>query len=319
MALDFLTPQILAFNLGTCLLFFLLLASFCSPFIALFTERLFASRSKVFYDKCAHQIARMALWVGFFAVGLFIVFVLALGLGFEPDLFSRPLLTPLAAFICLPVIYLVLAGAYLFSWDRLRSVRGLHILIGLLASLAALASVMALLLLLYAMQFPLQEFSETASLAEIARTLAGNALDDPSSWMFLAHSAVTGLGAAGAFSLIWLILRRNKDDFGRDYYVFATHYCARWAFFSTLLGLLAAVGLTYYLRDTAPPELGQALPPLLYGLEYGLPFLACVLWLLIIKSATPLRHRPGAVLACLLLFSAMFAQLTCFTTIIPLP
>lgn len=319
MSLEFLTPQMIIFNFVTSLLFFMLLASFCGPFIALVTERLFAARGKVFYDKLAHQTARMTFWVGFFTVDLFIILSFILGFWFMPELFEKPYINVITMFICLPAVFLVLVAIYLYSWNTLRNTRSAHILIGFASSIAALLSIFALLLLVYIFQSPLPEFAEGASLKEVVSELLQMAAGDPSFWIFLVHTAASGLGAAGALSLIWLILRRYKDDFGRDYYVFATHYSARWAVITTLIGLVLAASLTFYLKDAALPELGETPPHLLYGLAYGLPVLACLLWGLIIKSPTPLRHRPGAFLACICLLGAMFAQIMCYTSMTPMP
>lgn len=49
-----------------------------------------------------------------------------------------------------------------------------------------------------------------------------------------------GIGISGAAAMIWLLLRRSRDDFGRDYYAFAARKCARFAGWS---GLVALPGL----------------------------------------------------------------------------
>ncbi len=47
----------------------------------------------------------------------------------------------------------------------------------------------------------------------------------------------TSLSISGAMAMAWLLLRRSRDDFGRDYYAFAVRKCARISGWSALIAL----------------------------------------------------------------------------------
>jgi hypothetical protein len=95
-----------------------------------------------------------------------------------------------------------------------------------------------------------------------------------------------GLAAAGGFALLLQILRRKRDDYGRDYYVLAARWCATWAAWGGA-GLSVASGwLNWRLAESAAGAL-RVLPPACAGI-----MLACTLaWLGVARSANPLRWK----------------------------
>lgn len=66
----------------------------------------------------------------------------------------------------------------------------------------------------------------------------------PKELVLMGDGWLYGPGAAGGMSLLWLLIRRNKDDFGRDYYGFAARACASFAAFGGLLAIMNSVSLT---------------------------------------------------------------------------
>lgn len=135
-----------------------------------------------------------------------------------------------------------------------------------------------------------------------------------------------GPGVAGGLSLIWLLLRRTKDDFGRDYYGFAVRVCASFAAFGGLLGVMNTVSLSQSLIGLfGKPMVPELLLPAwltmagehaytLLGAEtvlrmglstvpHALGFLclllpapsllAALLWFVVARAAVPMRHKLG--------------------------
>jgi hypothetical protein len=92
----------------------------------------------------------------------------------------------------------------------------------------------------------------------------------------------------------YLILRRNKDDFGRDYYRFALPQAARWG-----LALLApaaiAVGWLGFRGMIWTPLLGASM-----AVAGGAALIGVWLNARAIRSHHPLRLKGGALTACLL-------------------
>ncbi len=112
-------------------------------------------------------------------------------------------------------------------------------------------------------------------------------------WVFLAVSLSAVLG------LVYLLMRRNRDDFGRDYYKYALPVCARWALYPFAATLLLC-GWVYVLITPAlafTTSLSLMASTALAALSL---LLAALCWLGIMRSANPLRLK-GVILAGVLL------------------
>ena len=102
--------------------------------------------------------------------------------------------------------------------------------------------------------------------------------------------------------LVYLVIRRNVDDFGRDYYKFTASFCANWSLVMLVLVLPALAWLTFTflpLLDLNDPAL--LLPGTLAGASLFLVLINC---LVISRSETPMRHKASMFFAVLL--SALF-------------
>lgn len=304
------------------LLLVLLLACLCAPFLAALTESAYTLRRKIFYDKCALQITQAALTLGL------LLFSVAGGSGLfflyrqRPELF-QPVpqwdgLLPYVLPCALPLAALLLLALYLATWNVLKKLRPLHIFLGLCAALFCLAVLFGGFLFLSALQEPFLSLIFRAAPLTVVQALLLDFLDSPAMWLSLAYLFSFGLAACGSLSQIWLIARRARADYGRDYYVFAMHYCARIALIFTLAASALAGAIFWRLRQSVPPELGQAQDPGILLIAAGLPLSCCLLWLCMIKSDTPLRHKPGAFFAFLFLFIALCAHLMLFFSAFPL-
>lgn len=113
-------------------------------------------------------------------------------------------------------------------------------------------------------------------------------------WPVWAAIVSNGVGAAGVLGMGYLILRRNKDDFGRDYYRFALARAARWGLVLLLPVVIAAVWLGY--RGVAwTPVLAASLAVVLIAV-------LAVVWLSVrvMRNRHPLRLKGEIIAACLL-------------------
>ena len=257
---------------------FFALAALAAPLLGVVTESLYVFKHQSFYDKCALQITQAA-----FCMGLFIFFTLGAGLFYYvyyvdyiaiPPLIKAPSLTGL-----------LLLGVYWITWSALKQRRALHLLLGWAAALSMLGALFVFCGLLIAVDWP--------------------------AFMALIYVGLlcAGLAAGAGLSQLWLIMRRFKADYGRDYYAFAMRYCARVALASTLAATLAVGALLFLLRDFIPAQLMQRPDVGITLIAFGLPLSCCQLWLGIARSENPLRHKIGAFFACIFLFMALCAQL----------
>lgn len=253
-------------------------------------------RLKIFTDKFGQQAATFALLGGLWA---FLVLAATLaGLAFlapakAPYYLGLPL--PLAA-----VAGSVLAGAVAFlayrgSWQRLKTQKPLHGVIGLCATLllwlafaVGLAAARPLVLGLppvVGLAFPLPP-------------------GDSLYWRMLALGLPLSVGLAGTFTGAWLVWRRDRDDFGRDYYNFTMRLSARFGFVGHVLSLAALAWLGLGLLPLAG-ELTTVLSVSL-GL-YGSGVLLTLVCLgFIMPQDNALRHK-------LLLLAAFFGSLLALT------
>jgi len=174
---------------------------------------------------------------------------------------------------------------YSGSWAGLGRKKWLHRILGGLSLLALLAGT-------YGGMNVLWDWTPGGGLPEAS---SWKAMWYPAAWsIWPAWIALVsnGIGAAGILGTGYLLLRRNRDDFGRDYYRFALARSARWGLVLILpvlitAGWLALRGLT-----------GLALLPCAAA---GLAALASVwLALRLIRSRHPLRLKGSVLLACLL-------------------
>ena len=307
---------------ATGLLLFLLLASLCAPLLAVATESAYKLRQKAFYDKCALQITQAG-----FGLGLLLLIVVGGSVAFlvcrqHPELLQSPpqwnALLPYILPYAPPLAALFLLALYLATWNALKKLRVLHIPLGLCAALLCLGILFTALLFLGALQEPFLTLIFWTAPVTVMQALLLDFLDSPTQWLGLAYLFTFGLAACGSLSQLWLIARRARADYGRDYYAFAMHYCARISLVFTLAASALAGGVFWRLRQSVPPELSQPQDPGILLIAAGLPLSCCLLWFCIIKSDTPLRHKPGAFFALLFLLIALCAHLMLFFSTFPL-
>jgi hypothetical protein len=209
------------------------------------------------------------------------------------------------------VMWLWLGGAFLLglvflvfytlSWKRLRRSKGLHLVAGLLSLLCLWGAIGWL--------------SNLATGYVALRWLPGVELEATWQWLFRVDHPllwcvsglllVLSLASAGALGCGYLVLRRNRDDFGRDYYRFAVQRSAAWAFVSA--GLIPGfVALLLVLKQwqwvPQDPIGGSAL-----GLALAAQIAALLLWARLLRSEHPMRLKGTISLGALLTWIALTA------------
>ncbi|MBG0791059.1 MAG: hypothetical protein H0S80_11235 [Desulfovibrionaceae bacterium] len=272
------------------------MAALGCPAVAVLGEISAKANKKVFLDKYGQQTGTMGLILLAF---LLLVTGAGVGIGLYryPQLLEQSLDTrsPFFAGTVLFAVFAVTALIYFPTWKRMRSAKAAHILIGMVSALSAVSAV--------AVVTPAKLAYNVSQGAPSQETLA------TASAMALPLSAMYGLlvlAAAASLSLAYLVIRRNKDDFGRDYYNFALRLAARWALLP-MIGFLACQGWLY----ARLPESMQVMilgTPLAYvwsGLV-ALGVVSVALWLVLARSESPLRLK-GLAFLTILLFWAMHA------------
>ena len=291
------------------------LAAFAGLGVVSGAARLLAvTRRRASYEKCARQLALLALALGWpLLVGGRIWLFFAHD-SYTPD--SLPAFMAEMAWILLGLSVLV-SSLYFSLWKFLPKLPVLHAALGIISGLQgwfALAATLAAARLQAAFVRP-----DAASL-----TLGDIFLPGWFSpfWCALYASLPLILGLAGGAGALWLALRRRRDDFGRDHYNVMLPRCAVWArpaWALFWLFLLFAAGLTIQAhRQTGAFTTLDAL------WESGrlLLWLApAALWTVVSRSAAPLRHKPTLILALLLAMTCLpfyfFTGITAITLVRP--
>lgn len=110
----------------------------------------------------------------------------------------------------------------------------------------------------------------------------------PANALLLLHLAGTGLALAALLAGLRVALRRNKDDFGRDYYAYATRTTARWA---------AGAGMLFTVATAFAPQALSFAGDFLEDLDRTLYLaavlggMATLLWGVVGASSAPLRLK----------------------------
>ena len=278
------------------------LASLGVPFIAVFSEITAKNKKKIFYDKYAQQITALGLITGMFALFGITAGLLTL-VGNDPG--SKTVLidpasglVPVYVSILLEAVSMIL---YYTTWKKLKKSKPVHMIFGILAGLSGLAvlytSLCAILfwlvsggnaaqpLLLYIAQVP-------PALAHLIPPLAAMGF-------FLA------LVLAGGLSLTWLVIRRSKDDFGRDYYKFSMNFAALLSLAFTICLIIPAgwVAIVSQMDFVITKLMGG------YIIFLSPALILSVLWAVVMRSQTPLRLKPAVFLSILFLWTCQTGAL----------
>ena len=177
-----------------------------------------------------------------------------------------------------------LIGVVLYSgaWQALHYRKGLHRLLGAVSLLGILGGIYAVI------NAQLGQDGQLAS-----QGLAGwRAVWFPAGhpvWPLWSAAVLNAVASAGAAKMIYLILRREKDDFGRDYYRFALARAAKWA---PVLLALPPLGAGWIALSSPAAFSTRIL--ILLAAAAAVAIAAAALCLPVIRSRHPLRLKANA-------------------------
>lgn len=259
-------------GLVTALGVMILGTSFGIPALAFLSEISGIVRQRVFMDKFARQTARLGLLfiysILLAVAGAWAIIILYLknpGSWIEYDIFWD-----FSLYLCL--LSAGLFSLYYFLWDRLKKIKSFHLALG---ALAVLSMKTFLALLFWAV------YRELMVIPEVIPELDSIFLP------ILAQIFIISLSGAAALTLAYLLLRRNRDDFGRDYYRFALGFGAKWAIFFILASPVTCIWL-FMVAGNGFDFTYTAFP----GAVYALALILMVIVLSrIIRSDQPMRNK----------------------------
>lgn len=295
----------------------LILSSVFGAFMATANEFATLQTKRAFYARAARQTAQTALCTGTLAALLGAGFMVWFAMN-EPALLAPPYIAPLALTGGSIVIALALLAIYVHPRPGKTLAGKTHATIGLASAVWSALALFCCTGIVRRLLHTPPEFETTLPLA-LQLHLFFEIPFDSFFWPLLLESVPLGFAFAAAFTCIWLLLMRGKQDYGRDYYNFALPCCARWAFGGTLLAVLAGVFVFFESRKLMLPELSHEPSLLLDVLSAALPLLACLLWIFTMRSPHPMRHKISVVLALLFLLAGFAGQVLMLNKVIPSP
>lgn len=282
------------------------LAALGTPLIAFFNE-IFGQKSRLL-DNFGRQTSTLAMVTG--------VITLIIGAGaayvaytkypaLEPWLANGP--TPLNIVLGCFVIGVLLSIIYARTWKPMRKNKGAHLFIGFLTALVNSATAICGTTIVYLMLMsPTGKELASIDLEVLSSSLTYSIL------LPLIGLNFTGTLASGsALACAYLIIRRNRDDWGRDYYATAMRAAAKWALITMHLHL-ATQG---WLAATLPQGMLKIFTgtALLYmaGATVGTTLVSAMLWIPILRSEHPMRLKGLVWIAVLFTWLATIGLATC--------
>ncbi len=275
------------------------------PFVAMLSEFWGWRKRKKFMDKFALQVTRLSLicvavWVIMAIVGV----IWSYYSSFWDILIeiSRNYVYLSAGAFSLGVLFLII---YFMSWKSLNKHKFAHLIFSLF-------SIICLWSFFYisfncALQLILKSEKDGTATCLIP-VFTGLSVTYPIIWPFTSQFILLVFGGTGALSLLYILLRRKKDDFGRDYYRYALASSAKWSLVFPAQ-VITLVWIYYLVKE----QIQFFAWPLSFFLPFASLFVCLFvlvfLWLRVLKSTIPLRLKGS------ILFSAVlsWASLSLYT------
>lgn len=284
---------------------FTTLAAIGAPILAVILEITAKARKKIFYDKLAQQITAMALI-------LYFLFIICLGgaaayfcrkLPWLKEWLINPSSPVMMFYITLAVALLGLIP-YKMTWKKLKKSKPLHMCLGFIGMLGGVASIHVATVVMKQF-FALLPESATPAVPQVPFYTYFMAVPGKAEMFLVGLYLIMALSFAATAGGFYLVLRRNKDDFGRDYYKFSLPVVSKWALAPTCGMLTAVTGVVYYMINPGFEILYKDLTiAMTFGSALFLIFVCCAVWVVAWKSETPMRHKIGLGFAPFLLIIA---------------
>lgn len=265
--------------LGPAFFSLLAMGAFGSPVVAVLGELAAKAKGKIFFDKYGQQTGAMGRIL---LLLLLVIWGAAIAILFTrfPQLAAKVTApgTPLLWACYASGAFLVLGVIHFSTWKAMRNAKGVHIALGLCATVASISAV--------TLAVPAKLIIGQPDTASFQQVFA-SPMAQPMAVMY----TLLSISSAAALSCVYLVLRRNQDDFGRDYYNFGLKLAARWAFIP-MFGFLACQGWLYAVLPDAFRTMVTGTMLGYVWLAAGILGLLCMtVWLLIARSETPLRLK----------------------------
>ncbi len=239
------------------------------------------------YDKAARQMAAIALILGWIVLIGSRIYLFFSSDGYVPTSLVGTVVELSWGVFGFAVIALSIHFAV---WRFLANHRICH---SLLAFLAGIHGLVGCLAIMGALRLRLACELPNADQIRIEDLFNFSVLPSPLFYA-LVMTVPLALAMPSGFGLVWLAVRRSRDDYGRDYYTSIMRWVARWGFIAWIPVVLLAGGIVY-LEALPLLDAGTQIEPMtlaIYGCRVLPALLACIMLCVMRRSALPMRLRP---------------------------
>lgn len=284
-----------------------ILLAYCGIFFISSAAKIISiARGRSAYNKCSRQTALLGIIFGWLLL-----------IGSRVWLYyTQPGYTPgsLLSFM-LEMSWLLLSLGVLFStiyycfWGILKNMPVLHSTIGVIS---AVQNCIAFVAILFTIRLDaVVAEAETAAIS--LPSLFPEAWNAPL-WSAGCYSIPLIFALSGAFSACWLVSRRQKDDFGRDYYNQMLPWCTAWARNGwALLWLLLLISTSLRIWLQTKEGVFNSQDAILDVAAIMIWLLPVLFWTWVMKSRFPMRQSWALFVALCFAFAFMipyFLELT---------
>ena len=253
------------------------------------TARIFAvTRKRSSYEKCSRQLAFLGMMIGWGLLAGSRVWIFFQEKRFPPEITYLIEMSWL-----LLSLAVMLSSIYFVLWRLLKNMPVLHMTVGLISAVQAC---LTLVMILLTARF-LAAFVHPEAATLTMEHIIPMSWDAPC-WTAACYSLPLVFAMPAAFGSLWLVLRRNREDFGRDYYNTMIPWCAAWArnaWTVLWLILLTSGSVQMWLQwQSGSFDQQSALLDCARILLWAIPAL---LWAMVCRSAIAMRHKITLLLA----------------------
>ncbi len=239
------------------------------------------------YDKAARQMASVAL-----VIGWLLLVGSRVWLFFSSDSYVPASMVANIVELswCIFGFAVIALSVHFAVWRFLAAHRICHSLLAFLSGIngvAGCAAILGSLRVLMALELP---NADKISLPD----LFNFQLFPSSLWYAGAMILPLALALPASFGLVWLLLRRRRDDFGRDYYTKTMKWVSLWGAIAWI-PVIVLTGAIVFLEIESVLRSGAQLTPsmlLLHGCRLLPSLLTCIFLIVIRCSSLPMRLKP---------------------------
>lgn len=251
-------------------------------FISATAKILSIARKRAAFDKCSRQLALLGLIMGWTLLVCGRVWLYQTSSEHPQGTLESFLLEMSWLLLSLGVL---LSSIYYCLWRILRNMPVLHSTLGMIS---AVQNCLAYAVIF----FTIRTCAISGNLHESAFSLPDlfpDTWNDPL-WSAVCYTLPLLFAMPGAISACWLVFRRKKDDFGRDYYNAMIPWVCAWArnAWSVLWLLLLVSSLLQIWQETQQGDLGWQ-QIILDGDRVLVWLVPLLLWIAVIRSRIPMR------------------------------